>query len=131
MKTIGIIILTLAMAILSACAVSQPVPLQAQQQRVPAMIAVGTLSSVGTCEYDVAPAFTAIILSRRLAAARVGRGFMTADEARAVQSFADAARVEIEHACPNPAAKSKPDPERLARVSVLLSHIKSVLEKQR
>ncbi len=120
--------LVLCVALLvGACAAPQP-SLQSAAPKAPAVIAVGTLASVGTCEYDTAAAFTAVITARRVAAARLNAGRLTVDQALRVQVTADAARAEIERACPAPGATVKPDPDRMRRVDALIAQMRSTLE---
>ena len=137
MKTMEILIAIAAALLLVACAVpgaglSKAVPAPAEplrgDVRAPMLIAAATLTSTGTCEYDTSPAFTSVILSRRVAAHRLVAGTLTVEQARAVQALADSARAEIERACPQPTAAVKPDAERMRRADALLAQIRTTLE---
>lgn len=119
MKTLLAILITVA---LFGCA-SQSVPLSGKADAT-GSYAAATLASVGTCEMDVAADYTALAMSRTRAARNLGKGRITVEQAKQIQTLADRARADLEAACPNAAAKLN-----VARRDAARATLKTTLEK--
>lgn len=91
-----ILILVLA-ALLSACAAPQA-QLASSPARDTGVIAVGTLAPLGSFEWQVAPDYTRLATTRRLAARLLTQGRITVETAEQVQIEADAARRLLDEA---------------------------------
>jgi hypothetical protein len=109
-----------------ASALSFASPLAANA-RVSTSTSAATLASVGTCEMDVAADWTALIMSRKQATARLQRGQITVDQAVQVQTLGDAARDELDAACAHPSLPLEADRREAARAK--LREINHILEK--
>lgn len=116
MKTLALILITVALA---GCA-SKPLSGKADAT---GPYAAATLASVGTCEVDVAADYTALTMARTRATRNLGKGLITAAQARQVQSMADRARADLEAACPNKAARLN-----VARRDAARATLKTILE---
>ena len=93
MRTIVALFLAVLMA---GCAVN-PIGGTAKPDRS-GTFAVGTLAPWGSFEHEAAPAYTSLAVARRLAARRLDRQEITADQAIAVQTAADRARAALDAA---------------------------------
>ncbi len=82
---------------LQGCAVQQP--LETTQPRAMRAISAGTLAKAGTCEVDVAPAYTRLILSRQRAAGMTLAGRLTRQQALEVLAGTDEIRAQLDRAC--------------------------------
>lgn len=89
--------------------------------------ASATLARVGTCEMDVAADYTALIASRYRAASLLRKKTITVEQAVQVQTLGDAARADLDAACPD--AKAQLDVARRDRARAALGQIKTILEK--
>lgn len=95
MKRLTILAAALA---LSACA-SSPAQLgSAAPERDAGVIVVGTLAPLGSFEWQVAPDYTRLATTRRLAARLLTNGRITVQTAEQVQVEADAARRLLDEA---------------------------------
>lgn len=109
-----------------AAAASLASPLAANA-RVSTSISAATLASVGTCEMDVAADWTALIMARKQATARLQRGEITVPTAILVQALGDQARAELDAACAHPSLPLEADRREAARAK--LREILNLLEK--
>lgn len=89
-------ILVAALALLSACA--QSTPLASAPERDSGVIVVGTLAPLGSFEWQVAPDYTRLATTRRIAARLLTQGRITVETAEQVQAEADAARRLLDEA---------------------------------
>lgn len=126
MKTLKLFLLLVALTVLAGCTTS-PQPLQ-PQSREGKVLAAATLAMVGTCEVDVAADYTALVLSRQRAARDLRAKTISVDTAIQVQALADAARADLEAACPNRAATL--DVRRRDAARATLASISKLLEKK-
>lgn len=78
-------------AVLSACA-APGAQLVSAPERDTGVIVVGTLAPLGSFEWQVAPDYTKLATTRRLAARLLTNGRITVQAAEQVQAEADAAR---------------------------------------
>lgn len=91
------LILALAVLALSACSSTGTLQGAAKPDRSGVFV-VGTLAPWGSFEHEAAPAYTSLAVARRLAARRLDRQEITADQAIAVQAAADRARAALDAA---------------------------------
>lgn len=89
------LILAAALALLSACAGPQ---LASAPERDTGVIAVATLAPLGSFEWQVAPDYTRMAMTRRIAARLLTQGRITVEVAEQVQAEADAARRLLDEA---------------------------------
>ena len=119
MKTLALFLYTAAALV--GCA-SQPIPLSGKAAAT-GPYAAATLASVGTCEMDVAADYTALAMARTRATRNLGKGRITVDQAKQIQSLADSARADLEAACPNRSARLN-----VARRDAARATLKTILE---
>ncbi len=81
----------IAPLVLASCA-QAPVQLASTPQRDTGVIAVATLAPLGSFEWQVAPDYTRLAVTRRLAARLLAQGRISVEVAEQVQVEADAAR---------------------------------------
>ena len=92
------------------------------------VLGAATLARAGTCEVDVAAVWSGLSLSRQRAAEQLQGGRITVAQARQVQALADAARVDLDAACPNDRAAL--DAARLAKARQSIAAAGQILEKK-
>jgi len=122
MRTTIATILACSALLLTACAGQQH-----KLEAVPKQISVQAFATLATnvCEQETAGPYTALAASRYRAASKLRSGSMSAQAAQLVQNLSDQARSELDAACVN----GKPVAARVARAKVLMSDIRSILER--
>lgn len=118
------LILVAAIALLSACA--QTTPLASAPERDSGVIVVGTLAPLGSFEWTVAPDYTRMATTRRIAARLLTQGRITVEVAEQVQAEADAARRLLDEAVAagGGAANVAQAREHIARAAALVEGAK-------
>lgn len=117
------ILIAVAALLLAACSTFMPSNKFTPSKAPGYSDSVATLASVDTCEYEIAPLYTKMIVARGRAARGVAAGSVSVDKAKQVQATADAARALLDRACPKGRTAKEVDRDVVARASALLKGI--------
>lgn len=115
-------LLAIALGLTACAGMGATQSLQASPRSGGHIDAVGTLAVLGTCEYEIAPDYTAVIAARRKAAAELRGGTMSLATAQDVQRLADQARAALDMACP----KGTLDPLAVARARGIIRELRGL-----